>query len=199
MGTNCAPLLAELLLHVYESSAMLKFSRDKSFNAQSFNYTRRYIDDLLSIDNPQFKDAIKQIYPEELELKDTSLEGNKVAYLDRLVKINNGLLLSSLYDKRDDFPFTIRNYPHMDSNIPVLPTYGVYISQIIRFTKACDNYEDFVVRHSRLVNTLLNQGFEIKLLYRKFKQFYRTNYCLVSKYSKSVTEHIRDGIDSRVI
>ena len=63
----------------------------------------------------------------------------------------------SLYDKRDDFPFVIHNYPHLDSNVPCMskPTYGVYISRIIRFSKAWDTYPDFLTRHQRLVSTVL--------------------------------------------
>ena len=53
----------------------------------------------------------------------------------------------SLYDKRDDFPFAIHNYPHLDGKVPCMPTYGVYISQLIRFAKACDTYPDFLTRH----------------------------------------------------
>ena len=44
MGTNCAPLLAELILHDYESSAMIRFSRTNGHpQAKSFEFTRRYI------------------------------------------------------------------------------------------------------------------------------------------------------------
>ena len=102
----------------------------------------------------------------------------------------------SLYDKRDDFPFAIHNYPHLDSNVPCMPTYGVYISQLIRFAKACDTYPDFLTRHQRLVATLMRQGFKYDLLCRKFKQFYRSHFDLISRYSKSVTQHLRKGVDT---
>ena len=50
MGTNCALLLAELLLHDYESIAMIRFSRTNWHpQAKSFEFTRRYIDDLISV------------------------------------------------------------------------------------------------------------------------------------------------------
>ena len=197
MGTNCAPLLAELLLHDYESKAMIHFSRTND-QPSSFAFTRRYIDDLISINNPRFDSAISKIYPSELALKDTTLGEGEVAYLDRRIEIRDRQLVMSLYDKRDDFPFKIRNYPHLNSNIPCMPTYGVYISQLIRFTKACDSYVDFLARHQHLVSTLLNQGFRYGLLCRKFKQFYRSHFSLISRYSKSVTQHLREGIDSQV-
>ena len=52
-----------------------------------------------------------------------------------------------------------------------MPMYGVYISQFLRFARACDRYSDFLTRHKRLVRTLLDQGFRYGLLCRKFKQF----------------------------
>ena len=199
MGTNCAPLLAELLLHDYESSAMIRFSRTNGHpQAKSFEFTRRYIDDLISVNNPRFDKAIEKIYPSELTLKDTTLADGKVAYLDRQIEIRDRQLVMSLYDKRDDFPFAIHNYPHLDSNVPCMPTYGVYISQLIRFAKACDTYPDFLTRHQRLVATLMRQGFKYDLLCRKFKQFYRSHFDLISRYSKSVTQHLREGVDSQV-
>ena len=78
--------------------------------------------------------------PHTLSLKDTTLADYKVAYLDRQIEIRDRQLVISLYDKRDHFPFAVHNYPHLDSNVPCMPTYGVYISQLIRFAKACDTY-----------------------------------------------------------
>ena len=104
----------------------------------------------------------------------------------------------SLYDKRDDFPLAIHNYPHryLDSNVPCMPTYGVYINQLIRFAKACDTCPDLLTRHQRLVSMLTRQGFKYELLCRKFKQFYRFHFDLISRYSKSVTQHLREDVDS---
>ena len=79
-----------------------------------------------------------------------------------------------------------------------MPTYGVYISQLIRFGKACDTYPDFLTRHQRLVSTPRRQGFKYDLLCRKFKQCYRSHFDLISRYSKSVTQHLREGVDSQV-
>ena len=37
------------------------------------------------------------------------------------------------YDKRDDFDFDIVNVPFLDGDITRATSYGVYISQLIRF------------------------------------------------------------------
>ena len=99
MGTNCAPLLADLLLHDYESTAMILFSRGgTSPIPKSFSLTRRYLDDLITINNPQFDGAIGKIYPSTLTLEETNLSDHRVAYLDRQLEIEKGKLLMSLYD-----------------------------------------------------------------------------------------------------
>ena len=97
----------------------------------------------------------------------------------------------SLYDKPDDFPFRVQNYPHLYSNVPCMPMHGLYISQLVRFVHACDRYSDFLARQKRLVRTLLDQGFRYCLLYRRFKQFYRSHYSLIHRCSHSVTQHLR--------
>jgi hypothetical protein len=51
-----------------------------------------------------------------------------------------------LYDKRDDFNFPIVNFPFIFNNIPAAPAYGVYLSQMIRYSRACGSYQDFLDR-----------------------------------------------------
>ena len=143
---------------------MISFSRGgTSPIPKSFSLTRRYIDDLITINNSWFDGAIGKIYPFALPFKKTDLADHRVAYLDRQLKIEKGKLVMSLYDKRDDFPFRVQNYPHLDSNVPCMPMYRVYISQLLRFAHACDRYSDFLARHKRLVRTLLDQGFRYGL------------------------------------
>ena len=69
MGTDCAPLLANLFLFYYEYKYMKKLIKTNIIKARRFNNTMRYIDDLLVLNNPSFEDAIKDIYPTELQLK----------------------------------------------------------------------------------------------------------------------------------
>jgi hypothetical protein len=60
-------------------------------------------------------------------------------------KITKGRRLKrKLYDKRNDFTFPIVNFPFISSNIPASPVFGVYISQLIRYSKACAHYSDFL-------------------------------------------------------
>ena len=97
-----------------------------------FSNTFRYIDDLFSANNVDFGNYISAIYPSELELKDTSTSSTEVCYLDTNIKTGEKTPFRiSIYDKREDFAFRIVNFPHMDSNIPANPAYGVYISQLV--------------------------------------------------------------------
>jgi hypothetical protein len=68
MGTNYDPLLADLLLYSYESEFLQHLVKDKKIHeAKAFNFTYRYIDDVLSINNPRFAEFLPLIYPPELE------------------------------------------------------------------------------------------------------------------------------------
>ena len=111
-----------------------------------------FIDDVLSINNHNFHNYVHLIYPDELEIKDTTESDKSASYLDILLNINsNGRLSTLLYDKHDDFDFAIVNFPFLCSNIPLSSAYGVYISQLIRYARACFAYEDFSKRGKLLL------------------------------------------------
>ena len=76
MGTNCAPLLANLYLFYYEYKFLERLPKDKKIHGKCFKFTFRYIDDLLSINNKHFREYISQIYPDDLELKETTENDN---------------------------------------------------------------------------------------------------------------------------
>jgi hypothetical protein len=109
MGTNCAPLLADLFLYSYEAEFVQKLLRDNNKKlAMSFNHTFRYIDDVLSINNHNFHNYVHLIYPDELEIKDTTESDKSASYLDVLLSVDSiGRLAASLCDKRDDFGFSM--------------------------------------------------------------------------------------------
>ena len=131
MGTNCAPLLADLFLYSYEAEFIQKLLSNKQKKlAACFNFTFRYIDDVLSINNDAFHHHLYAIYPSELEIKETTDSSTSTSYLDLLLSVSNGLLSTKLYAKRDDFDFRTVKFPFISSNIPESPAYGVYISKL---------------------------------------------------------------------
>ena len=160
MGTNYAPLLADLCCYSYESE-LQKLVKDKKIHeARAFNFTHRYIDDVLSINNSRFAEFLPLIYPPELEVKETTDTASSASFLDLYLEFDDsGQLSNKIYDKRDDFNFNIINFPNMCSNIPASPAYSVYILQLIRYARASSNYSDFLKRHLYLRNRLLDQGY----------------------------------------
>ena len=143
MWTDCAPLLANLFLFYYEYKFMKENLKQNSQVAKIFSNTFRYIDDLLTLNNPTFEQEISNIYPQQLELKRTTETDSRLSYLDLEVNISDRRFTTAVFDKRDGFSFHIVNFPHMDSNIPSKPAYGVYISQLVRIGRICDSYKSF--------------------------------------------------------
>ena len=133
MGTNCAPLIADLFLFCYERDFMLSLSDNNQTDIETFNSTSRNLDALLNIDNPYFEQMVGQIYPTELQLNKANSSDTEAQFLDLNLSITNGIVSSKIYDKRDDFNFEIVNFPFLDGDVPRSPSYGVYISQLICF------------------------------------------------------------------
>ena len=194
MGTDCAPLLANLFLFYYEYKYMKNLVKDNLQAAMKFNGTMRYIDDLLTLNNSGFASKIPDIYPPELDLKKTTESPSTVSYLVILITINNGQYVTAVYDKRDSFNFSIVNFPYLSSNIPSKPAYGVYISQLVRIGRICDNFEQFNDRHYKLTSKLIKQGFWYTRLCYFFKRFSRTHSEIFCKYKYDVSKHIQEGI-----
>ena len=194
MGTDCAPQLANLFLFYYEYNYMKTLMGMDMHMARRFNNTVRYIDDLLTLNNAKFEDQIAVIYPPELKLKQTTESNIKLSYLDLSILIIRGKYVTEVFDKRDSFDFEIVNYPYMCSNIPSKPTYGVYVSQLVRLSRICDNFSSFVDRHQILTERLIKQGFWYTQLCRYFKKFARRHVMLLEKYAVSIKSHIQQGI-----
>ena len=120
------------------------FTKDPSSDfLKAFNSTSRCLEDLLNIDNPYFEGLVNQIYPPELQLNKANTSDTEAPFLDLHLSISNGFVSSKIYDKRDDFDFDIVNFPFLDDDVPRRPSYGVYISQLIRFARVCSHVDDF--------------------------------------------------------
>ena len=101
---------------------------------------------------------VGQIYPTELQLNKANSSDTEAPFLDLNLSITNGIVSSKIYDKRDDFNFEIVNFPFLDGDVPRSPSYGVYISQLIRFARVCSNVDGFNNRNLFLTAKLLKQG-----------------------------------------
>ena len=121
--------------------------------------------------------------PPELEIKDTTESNTSASYLDLLQSIgSDGQLRTSLYDKRGDFNFHITNISFLSSNIPSSPHMEFFISQLIRYARACSSYECFILRAVRLSNKLLRQGYIKERLKSSLRKFYGRYGDLTKQY-----------------
>jgi hypothetical protein len=150
-----------LYWQTYEAEFVQKLLQDNNKKlAVPFNHTFRYtyINVVLTINNHN----IHFIYPDELEIKDTTESGKSALYLDILLTLCNidfsGRLTTTLYDKRDDsstFLFYVVIY-HFHFN---QHAYGVYISELIRYARAWFAYEYFSKRGKLMTKKLMLQGY----------------------------------------
>ena len=120
MGTYCALLLADLFLYSYEAEFIQNLLKDKKkkHRAKFFNFTLRYIDVVLSRNNPFFSQYLHLIYPSELEIKETTDTRSTASNLYLFLNIDiHGPLHPKIYENRDDFNFPLINFPFLSSKI----------------------------------------------------------------------------------
>ena len=114
------------------------------------------------------------------------------------MSITNGIVSSKIYDKRDDFNFEIVNFPFLDGDVPCSPSYGVYISQLIRFARVCSNVDDFTNRNLILTAKLLKQGYRYHKIRKLFSKFYNRHSELIIKYNIGLKTLLQQGISEPI-
>ena len=72
------------------------------------------------------------------------------------------------------------NFPFLDDDVPRSSSYGVYISQLIRFARIFSNVDDFNTRNKVLTAKLLRQGKRYHKIRKAFSNFYRRQFDIVS-------------------
>jgi len=97
-----------------------------------------------------------------------------------------------MYDTRDGFDFDIVNFPSLDGDIPLSPSYGT--SQLIRFARVCNKVEDFNDRNSIISRKLWKQVFLYHKLRKTFAKFYNRHFDLVEPFIYSLINLIEGGI-----
>ena len=116
---------------------MMSLSGDKQVDIiDAFNTTSRYLDGIFKHNNVYFDTMLSQIYPSELQLNKANTSNTEATFLDLHVSSSNDIVSTKFYDKHDDFDFDIVDFPFLDGDVPRSISYGVYISQLIRFARA---------------------------------------------------------------
>ena len=123
---------------------MMSLSDDEQADIiDAFNTTSRYLDDILNINNVYFDNMVSQIYPSELKLNKANTSDTEAAFLDLHLSIFNDIVSTKIYDKRHNFDYENVNFPFTDGDVPRSTSYGVYISQLVRFASAFSHVADF--------------------------------------------------------
>ena len=161
---------------------------------KAFSSTSRYLDNLLNTYYPYFEGMVNQSYPPELQISKANTSHTEAPFLDLHLSISNGYVSSKIYDKRDDFDFDIVNFPFLDGDVPRRPSYGVYISQLIRFARVCRHVDDFNARNKWLTAKLLKQGYRYHKLRKAFSMFYRQHNEMVSKFDVGLNSKFNVGL-----
>ena len=109
-----------------------------------------------------------------------------VSYIDIHLEIHNGgRIKTKLYDKRDYFTFPIVNLRYVSSNIPASPAYGVFISQLIHYSRVCTQYNAFLDRDQLLTQKLLNHDAP---RLNSLQKLYGRHHNLVDRYEISISQ-----------
>ena len=186
MGSSCAPHLANIFLFMYEFKYIKNLvSSGQTRKASLLSMIFRYQDDAIVFnDNGLFSEIYGDIYPEELVLLNTNISRNSVNYLDLTITLCNGKFKYYLFDKRKGFNFDVISNPFLSGNIPKIPSYGVYISQLIRF---CNVSSESISNEVMDLNKkLTKQGFVVDTLKRKFQLFASKYIHLWSKFGVDI-------------
>ena len=172
MGTNRAPFSStcfyirkkHTVLHIGASAKKKK----KKKLAWSLNFTFCFIDDVFSLNNCKLGNFADRIYPIVLHLE-----------------IDNG--------EEEEQTFTTKE---MISMCPLwtfyLYAYGVYISQLVRYSRSYESYHDFLDRGLLLTRKILNQGFLVDKLKSSLPRFYGRHHDLVNRQGVSVSQMTTD-------
>ena len=149
------------------------------------------VDDIFKI--VYFDNMVSQIYPSELQLDKADTSDSEAAFLDLHLSISNNIF-SKIHDKRDVFDFEIVNCPFVDGDVPRSTSYGVYISQLIRFARASSYITYLNTCNKLLTQKLLKQGYWYHKLCKTFSKFCRRYYDLISKFQVGLKSFLRHGL-----
>ena len=101
---------------------------------------------------------INRIYTSEVKLNKANVSDTEALFLDLHLSMSDGFVKTKFFDKRNDCDFDIVNLLFLDGDVPRSTSYGVYISQLIRFVRVSSHVDDFNTRNKVLTAKLLRQG-----------------------------------------
>ena len=130
----------------------------------------RFTDDECNIyDHGEFSRSFGEIYPQELQLK-CEHQGLHATFLELDIQIVEDLFIYKLFDKRDEFPFSIVRMPDLSGNIPSFIFYGSIMSEFLRIARCTRLISDFLPGDQALVERMVSQGGNKSLVLKQIKK-----------------------------
>jgi hypothetical protein len=192
MGIDPAPFWANLYLYWYEKKYISSLIKSDTKKVQKFRYASRFIDDEGNLnDGGEFGRSCHLIYPSELELK-CEHQGTEATFLELHIKVVDGTFVYKLFDKRDNFPFSIVRMPDLHGNIPNHIFYGSTMAEILRIARATLLYSDFIPRIQNIYTRMLNQGGSKGKVCAQIHKAVHKHPIAFTKFGKSANEIISD-------
>ena len=140
-------------------------------------------DDLIAFnDGGLLGNILGDIYPAEMVVNCTNISARKCNYLDMCISIYRAKFRVILYDKRMDYSFKVISYPFLDGNVPKNLSYGIFISQLVRFAKLNTTFKGFLQNVKDIILKLSSQGFLLTALRKKFIKFYHSHLNIWAKF-----------------
>ena len=193
MGIDPAPFWANLYLYSYECEYMNELIKRNKSKAFCYHGSFRFIDDKCCINGSrEFANTFPNIYPPSLELK-LEHQGDHATFLDLDITIVDDIFVYKLFDKRDDFPFSIVRMPYLSSDIPSYIFYGTILSEFLRISRCTLLFEDFVSKTRALYYRMINQGGNKVKIKQQIRKVIQRHPIPFSKYRKT-TQEIIDSI-----
>jgi hypothetical protein len=194
MGTNAAGFIANLYCFTYELDFLERKVREKQYViAKKSLDNSRYIDDLLTIDFPEFESLRYLpggIYPKHILQLNVADSGDKVPYLDLFIHQNKRRgLVAGIYDKRLDDKFKnidVIRYPAIDSYLSSKAKYGIVDSQMFRFSRRCSKRRDFVYNTSLVIYRLQLKDYCMHTVWTYVRKFMQNNVTMFDKAKVAV-------------
>jgi hypothetical protein len=174
MGGNASPLIADLTLSMMEFTYCQSHTRNNVVAV-------RYIDDILTLNCPDFISKAAIIYDKELKLEET-YAGNQCCFLDLDITLLNSTVKTNIYNKTDAFPFKVNRFGYPDSKVSANIHSNTIIGQLIRYARICNNLNDFTGRVRELFTCYISRHFLIAMLTANFYRFARNNQALICKF-----------------
>jgi hypothetical protein len=199
-GTDDGPEIANLHLHQSEYEFLNTLKKLNIYLARQLNYSFRFLDDISSMNafDKILAYAVK-IYGNSIQLNKENQGHLTADVLDLTITIDpeSKTATIKLFDKRRAFKFAIVNFPDLTANISTKMSYGVIISQLLRYANACSHFSDFKSNCMLLFNVLLSQGFEALKIKMKLKTFINNYKTCMSKYKlnhKTIIDEITNEL-----